>query len=186
MPGIPEGVPIYFPSHRLSETQQRWPVIGKEVFAILYAVQKLDYYLSQAVFTIKTNHKPLKHLLEVKWMNKKIQQWALKLSSYQCKIEYLVGRDNTCVDLLSRILEKLESKFIRLEPGVDDRAYRVNAINSHTLSKHSVWETEDEEEVIRDPHWEAIIERKQEDSKISSLRSKIKAGTVPEDQCFVL
>lgn len=62
--GIPEEVPIYFLSHRLSETQQRWSVIEKEVFAILYVVQKLDYYLSGAVFTIKTDHKLLKHLLE--------------------------------------------------------------------------------------------------------------------------
>ena len=43
--GVPEKVPIYFISHRPSETQQRWPVIEKEAFAILYAVDKLDYYL---------------------------------------------------------------------------------------------------------------------------------------------
>ena len=70
--GVPEEIPIYFLSHWLSETQQRWPVIEKELFAILYAVQKLDYYLSGAVFTIKTDHQPLKYLLEAKWTNKKI------------------------------------------------------------------------------------------------------------------
>ena len=64
VPNIPEEVPVYFLSHRLSETQQRWPVIEKEVYAIMYAVQKLDYYLSGVVFTIKTDHKPLKYLLE--------------------------------------------------------------------------------------------------------------------------
>lgn len=74
VPNIPEEVPVYFLSHRLSETQQRWPVIEKEAYAIMYAVQKLDYYLSGAVFTIKTDHKPLKYLLEAEWMNKKIQQ----------------------------------------------------------------------------------------------------------------
>ena len=74
VPRVPEEVPIYFLSHRLSETQQRWPVIEKEAFTILYAVQKLDYYLSGAVFTIKTDHQPLKYLLEAEWTNKKIQQ----------------------------------------------------------------------------------------------------------------
>ena len=77
----------------------------------------------------------------------------------------------------SRIPEKLESKSLKLESGVDDRAYQVNIINSHTLSKHPVWETEEEREVIKDPHWEAIIESNQEDNKISSLRSKVEAGT---------
>ena len=46
-------------------------MIEKEAYAIMYAVQKLDYYLSGAVFTIKTDHKPLKYLLEAEWTNKK-------------------------------------------------------------------------------------------------------------------
>ena len=111
VPNIPEEVPVCFLSHRLSETQQRWPVIEKEAYAIMYAVQKLDYYLSGAIFTIKTDHKPLKYQLEAEWTNKKIQQWALKLSGYDCKIEYLAGKDNTCADLLSRIPEQLEAEF---------------------------------------------------------------------------
>lgn len=63
VPGIQE-VPVYFLSHRLSETQQRCPVIEKEDFAIMYAVQKLDYYLCGTTFTIKNDHKPLLYLLE--------------------------------------------------------------------------------------------------------------------------
>ena len=46
VPGIPEEVPIYFLSHKLTSTQQKWPVIEKEAFAIVYALQKLDYYLN--------------------------------------------------------------------------------------------------------------------------------------------
>ena len=76
VPGVPEEVPIYFLSHRLSEIRQKWPVIEKETFDILYTVQKLDYYLSGAVFTIKTDHQPLKYLLEAEWTSKKIQQWV--------------------------------------------------------------------------------------------------------------
>ena len=41
VPGIPE-VSIYFLSHRLSPTQQKWPMIKKEAYAIVYALQKLD------------------------------------------------------------------------------------------------------------------------------------------------
>lgn len=63
VPGTPEEVPIYFLSHKLSETQQRWPVLEREAYAIMYALQKLDYYLNGAVFTIKTDHKPLQYLL---------------------------------------------------------------------------------------------------------------------------
>jgi hypothetical protein len=32
--------PIYFLSHRFTKTQQKWPVIEKEAFAIHYDLQK--------------------------------------------------------------------------------------------------------------------------------------------------
>ena len=133
VPGIQEEIPIYFLSHQLTKTQQRWSVIEKEVFAIMYALKKLDYYLSGAVFTIKTDNQPLQYLLEMEWTNKKIQQWAFKLSGYNYKIEYLAGKDNMYTNLLSRLLKQLEAESVELEPGVDDKAYQVQVINSHRL-----------------------------------------------------
>lgn len=50
VPGIPEEVLIYSLSHNLSETQQRWPVIERQANAIMYALQKLDYYLNGTTF----------------------------------------------------------------------------------------------------------------------------------------
>ena len=129
--GVPEEVPIYFLSHKLSPTQQRLPVIEKEAYAIVYALEKMNYYLSGATFVIKTDHKPFQYLFEAGWTNKKIQQWALKLSGYNCRIEYLAGRENTCADLLSRIPKQLERESISVIPEVDDQAYQINAINSH-------------------------------------------------------
>ena len=38
------------------------------------------------VFTIKTDYKPLKYQLEADWTYRKIQQWALKLSRYNCNV----------------------------------------------------------------------------------------------------
>ena len=128
IPGVPEKVPTYFLSHKLSPTQQRWPVIEKETYAIVYALEKLNYYLSGA------DHKRLQYLFEANWTNKKIQQWALKLSGYNCRMEYLAGRENTCVDLLSRIPKQMERESISVLP-VDDRAYQINAINSHRIEK---------------------------------------------------
>ena len=65
------GIPIYLMSHWLSPIQQRWPVIEKEAYTIVYALQKLDYYLSGAKFTIKTDNKPLQYLFETELTNKK-------------------------------------------------------------------------------------------------------------------
>ena len=71
-----EEKPIYFLSNKLSPTQKRWSTIEKEGFAIHYALQKLDHYLHNAQFTIKTDHKPLTYILDSPMQNKKIQLWA--------------------------------------------------------------------------------------------------------------
>ena len=97
-----EEKPIYFLSHKLSRTQCRWSTVEKEAYAIHYSLQKLDYYLHNATFTIKTDQAPLGYLLESPMQNRKIQLCSLNIASYDCQIEYISGPTNTCADLLSR------------------------------------------------------------------------------------
>jgi hypothetical protein len=52
--------------------------------------------------TIITDPKPLKYLLEAPMQNKRIQLWALNISAYNCKIEYLPGKLNLIADFFSR------------------------------------------------------------------------------------
>ena len=95
-----EEKPIYFLSYKLSQTQTRWSTIEKEGFAIYYALQKLDHYLHNAKFTIKTDHKPLKYILDSPMQNKNIQLWALSIAGYNTQVEYIKGKENHCADLL--------------------------------------------------------------------------------------
>lgn len=95
--------PIHYLSHKLSGSQKNWPIIQKECFSIVYALEKLDHYLHGASFTVKCDHKPLKYLLSSEMKNSQIQTWALKISGYNCKIEYIKGKDNEQADMLSRL-----------------------------------------------------------------------------------
>ena len=83
--------PIYYLTHKLSRSQCKWSVVEKETFAIHFALQKLDYYLHNSQFVIRTDHKPLKYLLESPMQNKKIQLWAICMPGYNCTIEYIAG-----------------------------------------------------------------------------------------------
>ena len=181
VPGIPEEIPIYFLSHKLSPTEQRWPVIEKEAYAMIYALQKLDYYLSGATFTIKTDHKPLQYLLKADWKNKKIQQWALRISEYNCKIEYLSGKENTCADLLSRIPNELKLESDNAKQ-VDDKAYQINVLNSHKLrDRPSLDESEIEvEETNSQSHQELLARDIQEDEEIQEIKETIESGNTPK------
>ena len=99
--------PIYYLSYKLSRSLCKWSVVEKEAYAIHFAFQKLDYYLHNSQFVIKTDHKLLNYLHESPMQNKKIQMWTLSLSGYNCTIEYIEGTTNTCADLLSRHPDKV-------------------------------------------------------------------------------
>ena len=138
--------PIYYLSHKLSKSQCKWAVVEKEAFAIHYALQKLDYYLHNAQFVIRTDHKPLKYLLESPMQNKKIQLWALSMSGYNCTIEYIAGTTNTCADLLSRHPENVnKSSDNQLDDEVEDEKmldvndnlYEINVIDSNQFDPKS-------------------------------------------------
>ena len=83
--------PIYFLSHKLSDTQGRWSTIEKEAYVIHYSLQKLDHYLHGADFIVRTDHKLLKYLLESPMQNRKVQMWALSIAGYNCDIEIYRG-----------------------------------------------------------------------------------------------
>ena len=140
--------PIYYLSHKLSKSQCKWSTVEKEAYAIHFALQKLDYYLHNAQFIIKTDHKPLKYLLESPMQNKKIQLWALSMSGYNCTIEYIEGTTNTCADLLSRhpdnvsVEKGLDTDFVENDNDdvvldVNDNLYEVNVLNSSQFEPKS-------------------------------------------------
>ena len=95
--------PIYYLSHKFTKSQINWPVIEKEAFAIFYALQKLDQYLHDSEFVIRTDHKPLKNLMNSTIENKMIQYWTTNIRGYNCKTEYTEGKKNVCADMLSHL-----------------------------------------------------------------------------------
>ena len=127
---------IYYLSHKLSKTLCKWSTVEKEAYAIHFALQKLDHYLQGAQFVIKTDHKPLKYLLESPMQNKKIQLWALSMAGYNCTIEYIAGTTNTYADLLSRRSDepghcKEGNLTEELDLDVNDNTFQVDVINSN-------------------------------------------------------
>ena len=120
--------PIHFLSHKLSDTQRKWPIIEKEAFAIYYALQKLDHYLHGAKFTIKCDHKPLKYLFSSEMKNRKIQIWAMAISSYNCRIEYIKGTNNEQADMLSRLSHTEDADVVTPQ--------EVSVINSNRIAAH--------------------------------------------------
>lgn len=73
--------PIAFASYSLAPPEKN-PQIDKEVLAIIFGVKHFHQYLFGWSFTIKSDHKPLQHLLGEKKGNPamasaRVQHWAL-------------------------------------------------------------------------------------------------------------
>ena len=141
---LDEEEPVYFLSHKLSDTQTRWSTIEKEAYAVFYAIQKLHYILYGAQFTIKTDHQPLIYLLRSPSNNKKVQNWMMQLSSYACTIEHIKGTENTMADMLSRApapsVGPGKERQIPLpdlsEPEIEisDKAFHIQTLNSNKFT----------------------------------------------------
>lgn len=99
--------PVLFISRTLSSAESNYSVLDKEGLAVFWAVKKLHHYLLGQQFTIKTDHKPLLSLLGEKhgippMASSRVHRWALYLSGFDYKMEYIKGTDNNVADMLSR------------------------------------------------------------------------------------
>ena len=184
-----EEKPIYYLSHKLSRSQCKWSTVEKEAFAIHFSLQKLDYYLHNAEFVIKTDHKPLKYLLESPMQNRKIQLWALSMAGYNCRIEYIQGTTNTCADLLSRHPDNVGLEKERDEQDVsldvNDNSYQVNVLDSTNFDPKSYASCElPHEDSLQKPETLDLKDfdmynEQSKDDDLMTLRSQVENGGDP-------
>ena len=93
--------PITYASGLFKGSQINWATLTKEVYAIYMSVKNLDYYLQDAEITLRSDHLPLRKFLEKKTLNTKVNNWAVEISPYKIKFEYIKGIKNTLADTMS-------------------------------------------------------------------------------------
>lgn len=162
--------PIHYLSHKLSDTQKKWPTVEKEVYAIVYALQKLDHYLYGSKFTVRCDHKPLSYLLSAEIKNRKVQLWSLLISGYNCHIEYIKGKDNEQADFLSK-LPTGDTEVQTEETTLKE----IGVINSNRIAgaKNQKVPSETREPEIDELDLPDIEMEQQQDPELSKLREAL-------------
>ena len=96
---LPGGVekPVAFASRTLLDREKRYSVIDKEALAIIFGITKFYQYLYGQRFILRTDHKPLEHILgahqEISNMAANcMQRWAITLNAYDYDLEYIISQ----------------------------------------------------------------------------------------------
>ena len=96
-------VPIAFYSKAFDETQMRYSILDKELYAMVNAIKHFEFYLQGRRFKIFTDSKILYYLREAKESNPKLMRWSLLLQDYDFDITHISGKSNKIADILSRV-----------------------------------------------------------------------------------
>ncbi|MBW0477826.1 hypothetical protein O181_017541 [Austropuccinia psidii MF-1] len=98
-----EGVISYI-SRQLKDWEARYGATKTECLYLVWALDKLHYYLEGAVFEVYTDCTALKSLLNMKTTNRHILRWKIAIQYYRgnMTIIYKEGKSNINADGLSR------------------------------------------------------------------------------------
>ena len=97
-----EPRPVAYASQKFLDREKRYSTVERECLAIIWAINKFQYYLRGQEFILETDHRPLLYLETFKGSNTRLLRWALSLQPYKFKVVYISGHDNHGADLLSR------------------------------------------------------------------------------------
>lgn len=138
--------PISFASRTLNAAEKRYSQIQKEATAIIFGIRRYHQYLygRSVPFILRTDHKPLlsifgPHRGVPEVSANRLQRYALFLSGYNYKIEYVRSANNSA-DFLSRACLPEGTGADRGVQGVDatmlpdlDRASYINFVVDSSL-----------------------------------------------------
>ena len=108
---------IAFASCSLAPAEKNYSQIDEEALAIVFGVKHFHQYLFGCSFTIKSDHKPLQHLLGEKkgisaMASTEVQHCALKPSAYNYRVQYVPGKERANANVLSRLPVPVEPKEV--------------------------------------------------------------------------
>lgn len=118
---LQEGQPIAYASRALSDTEQNYAQIEKELLAIVFATKKFHQYVYGRSVNVQSDHKPLEAIFR-KPLSKapaRLQRMLLQLQKYDLNVQYTPGKDMLVADALSRAVA--EGSHLTTEDLDDER-----------------------------------------------------------------
>ena len=147
------GHPIAFFSQKLSTRAQAKSIYERELMAVVLSVQKWRHYLLGRKFTIISDQKALKFLLEQREVQPQFQKWLTKLLGYDFEILYQPGLQNKAADALPRMEYPLEVNSLTTT-GIVDMEVIDKEVNQDEELQKTIKELKQNPEGISKFSWE--------------------------------
>ena len=102
---LQESKPLMYMSRALTETEQRYSNIERELLAIVFALERLNYETFGRTIMVQSDHQPLQSILKkfIVSASSRLQRLLLRLARYDINIEFFCGKENVIADVLSRV-----------------------------------------------------------------------------------
>ncbi|KAK3880412.1 hypothetical protein Pcinc_015095 [Petrolisthes cinctipes] len=75
--------PLAYASRKLLDRERKYATIERECLAIVFRVQKFEYYLMGKEFILEVDHQPLIYRNKSKHANSRLTRWALALQPFR-------------------------------------------------------------------------------------------------------
>ncbi|KAM2141409.1 hypothetical protein ACFX1Q_007687 [Malus domestica] len=133
---------IYYASRTLNDAQLNYSTTGKELLAVVFALDKFRSYLLGTKVIIYTDHAALKYLFTKKEAKPRLIRWMLLLQEFDIEIRDKKGSENVVADHLSRMVHEEDAVPI-IETFPDEQLMSVKVsepwyadLVNYLVSKH--------------------------------------------------
>ncbi|GFR19529.1 retrovirus-related Pol polyprotein from transposon 17.6 [Trichonephila clavata] len=92
---LQESQPVAYGSVSLTQTQQRYAQIEKELMAVIYGLEHFNYYTYGRIVAVQTDHKPILGLSKKPYdtIFPRLHRMLLRLNKYNIQLEYVPGKN---------------------------------------------------------------------------------------------
>ena len=96
--------PIAYVSRALTDTETRYAQIEKELFSVIFGLERFHQYKYGRTVQVRSDHKPLESILKkpLHAAPKRLQRMLLQLQKYDIRLQYTPGKEMYIADTLSR------------------------------------------------------------------------------------
>ena len=151
---LQEGHPVVYASRSLTQAEQNYAQIEKELLAIVFGCERFNQFTYGRNIMVHSDHKPLEAIVKKPLTETppRVQRLLLRLQKYQAEVTYVPGKYLNIADTLSRAplmstdtdkdlnedIEVMVHSFVRNLPASEGRLAQIRNLTTEEENMQQV------------------------------------------------